>query len=280
MISLGLGLAMAAASGTATLASKKHTQPVLWACAGHFEKRLDRVEASYGIGIYRERFLATDKGAVRRAIFVFPVAYRIMRNHLRSQTATRFGESRYVDLDSHDLSADLKLAPGGHEDTSARAPASDGQLASRGKGSGADNGVAGARLTTKPYNGVPSRKGWSELHMMVLDGASVLGRDSTLVVVSRHDSAEEWGTGTSGSLFNFGRHRTVMSYVTSTEFALMERLRKLYSTPFSVFALSATGPLAAETGALQAARHWLAMYADDPTQGLQAKTPGTCGKYR
>ena len=271
---------MAAASGTATLAAKKSAQPVLWACAGHFEKRLDRVEASYGIGIYRERFLATDKGAVRRAVFVFPVAYRIMRNHLRSQTATRFGESQYVDLDSFDLSADLKLVPAGNEDTSARAPASGGQLASRGKRGAAGNGIAGARLKTKPYNGVPSRKGWSELHMMVLDGASVLGRDSTLVVLSRYDSAEEWGTGKSGSLFNFGRHRTVKSYVTSTEFALMERLRKLYSTPFSVFALSATGPLAAETETLQAARHWLAKYADDPTQDLQAKTPGTCGKYR
>lgn len=280
LISLGLVLALAAAWGATTLAFAKTPERAIWACAGHFEKRLDRVEASYGIGIYRERFLATEKGAVRRAVFVFPVAYRIMRDHLRSQTATRFGESRYAEFEAVDLSADLDLTPDRGGDNAARTPASTGQMASRSGGGAATGRAAGARITTKPYNGVPSRNGWSELHMMALDGAGILGRESTLVVLRRHDSAEEWGTGTSGSLFDFGRHRMAKSYVTSTEFALMERLRKLYGTPFAVFPLSAGRPIADETDALRDAREWLAAYTDDPTQELQAKTPGTCGRYR
>lgn len=246
----------------------------IWVCAGYFEKRIERAEASYGIRNYRERFLATKKGALRRAVFVFPVAYRIMHKHLRSQAATRFGEAQFQELPFFNLGVDVADA--------LKAPAKQAgvslqpgdQVAAR-----PDAPVTAAmRWTSKPYNGVPSRDGWSELNMMAFDGAKVVGRDSTLIVVWRYDSAQEWGTGESGSLLSFGRHRTGKTYVTSSEFALMERLRKLYKTPFTVKPLSAKGPLNAETAVLGAIRDWLGKYEEDPAQDLQAKNPGNCGR--
>jgi len=252
----------------------------IWACAGYFEKKVDRAEASYGIRNYRERFLATKKGAVRRGVFVFPVAYRIMRDHLRSQTATRFGEESFTAYDAFDLRNDVAAAPDGatnakNEPGLALQPGD--QIAALPAGAGVSfDKTAAARMTTKPYNGVPSKKGWSQLHLMVLDGAPIVGFDSTLVVVWRYDSAEEWGTGESGSLFNFGLHRSGKTFVTSSEFGLMERLKKLYSTPFTVFPLSASGSLQKDANILGEVRAWLQKYKDDPEQDLQAKRPKGC----
>jgi hypothetical protein len=213
--------------------------------------------------------MAKKDGAVRRAVFVFPVAFRIMRDHLRSQTATRFGEASFAAYPALDLSRDVAV------EASARHQPGD-QLASL-AGSGIRlESAAAVRIVTKPYNGVPSKNGWSELHMVALDGAGVVGADSTLIVLWRQDSAEQWGTGTSGSLLDFGKHRVSANFVTSSEFALMERLGKLYNTPFGLFPLSDGGPLAKDTASLQKARDWLAKYKEKPDDTLQAAHPGRC----
>jgi hypothetical protein len=251
---------------------------LMWVCAGYFEKNTDRAEASYGIRTYRERFLANKTGAVRRAVFVFPVAFRVVSDHLRSQSETRFGEAHFAEIAAFDLGTDVAAVPGAAGNAPSGMPMKPGdQLAALPGGGGAAGAVAAVRITTKPYNGVPSRKGWSELNMMVLDGRPILGDDSTMVVVWRHDTAEEWGRGRSGSLLDFGRHRTGTTYVTSTEYALMERLKKLYGTPFTVFALSPDGPLSKDSARLDAARAWLKRYKDEPANPqLQTVQPGRC----
>lgn len=260
---------LAASLVPSALSAQPKGQTPPWVCAGYFEQRLDREEASHGIRIYHERFMARKDGAVRRAVFVFPVAFRILRDHLRSQSATRFGETSFAAYPALDLRQDPAA-----EAPSLRAPGD--QLASI-----ADSGVrlesaAAVRITTKPYNGVPSKNGWSELHMVALDGAGVVGIDSTLIVLWRQDSADEWGTGGSGSLFDFGKHRVSANFVTSSEFALMERLGRLYNTPFGLFPLSDSGPLAKDTAALHSARDWLVKYKEKPGDTLQAAKPGRC----
>jgi len=262
-----------AVSSPALSAAK--ADPFLWVCGGYFEKRLDREVASHGIQIYRERFMAKKDGAIRRAVFVFPVAYRVMRDHLRSQTATRFGEAAFVEYPAFDLRGDLPASSGKSASAARNFKAGD-QIAAL-----ADTGVrlestAATHLTTKAYNGVPSKKGWSELHMLVLDGAAIVGSDSTLVVTWRDDSAESWGTGESGSLLDFGKHRLSASFVTSTEFALMERLGKLYRTPFGLFPLSDSGPLQQDAATWLNARRWLEGYRAKPEDGHQAVHPGKC----
>lgn len=247
----------------------------IWVCAGYFEQRLDQEEASHGIRVYRERFMARKDGAVRRAVFVFPVAFRIMRDHLRSQTATRFGEAAFSEHAALDLGLDVAAAPAGKAATAVKHRPGD-QLAAL-----ADPGIrlesaAAVRMTTKPYNVVPSKNGWSELHMVALDGANVVGIDSTLIVLWRQDSAEAWGTGESGSLLDFGKHRLSADFVTSSEFALMERLSKLYNTPFGLFPLSGGGPLGKDAASLRNARDWLAKYKENPEEKLQAAHPGRC----
>ncbi len=149
------------------------------------------------------------------------------------------------------------------------------QIASLAASGGSDKPAA-VEITTKPYHGVPSKNGWSQLHLLVLDGAPVLGSDSTLVVAWRADSAEEWGTGKSGSLLDFGKHRMSANFVTATEFALMERMGKLYRTPFGLFPLSASGPLQKDTAAWQSAREWLEGYRAKPSDDFQAVHPGHC----
>jgi len=250
----------------------------VWVCAGYFEKRIERAEASHGIRIYRERFLATQGGAVGRAVFVFPVAFRVMSEHLRSQSAVRFGEASFAAFEAFDLGKDLALSPEAAAMEAAGMPLKPGdQVASLPADGIRLDTAAAVRIATKPYNGVPSRKGWSELTMVALDGGRILGIDSTLIVVWRHDSAEEWGFGKSGSLFDFGRHRVGKTYVTSTEFGLMERLKKLYGTPFTVYALSPKGPLSKDAAHLDAARAWLKKYKENPAApDLQAVNPGSC----
>jgi hypothetical protein len=260
-------LASSLIPSAASAQSKEQTPP--WVCSGYFEKTLDREEASHGIRVYHERFMAKKDGAVRRAVFVFPVAFRIMRDHLRSQTATRFGEASFAAYPALDLGQDVSAAaPAKHQPGD--------QLASL-AGSGVKlESAAAVRIVTKPYTGVPSKNGWSELHRVALDGAGVVGIDSTLIVLWRQDSAEEWGTGASGSLLDFGKHRVSANFVTSSEFALMERLSKLYNTPFGLFPLSDSGPLAKDAASLQNARDWLAKYREKPDDKMQAARPGRC----
>jgi hypothetical protein len=272
-------LLMAAATATAA-PTKPQSQAPIWACAGELEKRLDREVASHGIRVYRERYLAHPSGAIRRAVFVFPVAFRIMRDHLRSQTATRFGEAAYSEHAALDLAADVggQNAAAAPADRKAAAGAYQpgDQIAALAEAGISLKSAAAVRLATKPYNGVPSKNGWSELSIVVLDGNAIVGIDSTLVVLWRSDSHEEWGTGASGRLLDFGKHRVSDTFVTSSEFALMERLSKLYNTPFGLFPLSDAGPLQKDVAAWRGARDWLERYREKPDPKLQAAVPGRC----
>ncbi len=267
---MGMALPSALSSVVSAAPATKPSETHLWVCAGYFEKRQDVRVASHGIEVYHERFMAAQDGAVRRAVFVFPVAYRILRDHLRSQSATRFGEAAYVEHPAFDLRDDAA----GRGDKSAEAYMPGEQIASL-AGNGAEKPAA-IEITTKPYHGVPSKNGWSQLHMLVLDGAPMLGSDSTLVVAWRTDSFEQWGTDKSGSLLSFGKHRVSVNFVTNTEFDLMERLGKLYRTPFGLFPLSASGPLEKDATAWQQAREWLDRYRANPSEDLQAARPGHC----
>lgn len=266
---LTLSILAAALLPAAASAQAKPQPGPIWVCAGYFEQKLDREEASHGIRVYRERFLARKDGAVRRAVFVFPVAFRIMRDHLRSQTTTRFGEASFEEIAALDLSRGMAAtAPATHRPGD--------QLASLAESGIRLESAAAVRMTTKPYNVVPSKNGWSELRIVALDGADIVGIDSTLIVLRRQDSAETWGTGESGSLLDFGKHRLSADFVTSSEFALMERLSKLYNTPFGLFPLSDGGPLSKDAASLRNAREWLTKYKEDPEAKLQAVKPGRC----
>jgi hypothetical protein len=57
----------------------------------------------------------------------------------------------------------------------------------------------------------------------------------------------------------------------------MERLKKLYATPFAVFPLSPEGPLSKDVARFEAVRGWLKRHKDNPEDaGLQAPNPGHC----
>jgi hypothetical protein len=274
--------ALLSVPAAAAAPAKAQPQAPLWACAGDLEKKLDREVASHGIRVYRERFFARPDGAVRRAVFVFPVAFRIMREHLRSQTATRFGEAAYSEHAALDLGQEVGGQEIAGQSASAGKPAAAGayqpgdQIAALAESGISLKSAAAIRLATKPYNGVPSKNGWSELSMVVLDGNAVVGIDSTLVVLWRADSHEAWGTGESGRLLDFGKHRVSDDFVTSSEFALMERLSKLYNTPFGLFPLADAGPLQKDVAAWRSARDWLERYREKPDPKLQAALPGRC----
>lgn len=266
---LTFSILVAALLPAAASAQSKSPAGPIWVCAGYFEQKLDREEASHGIRVYRERFLARKDGAVRRAVFVFPVAFRIMRDHLRSQTTTRFGEASFEEIAALDLSQGMAAtAPAMHRPGD--------QLASLAESGIRLESAAAVRMTSKPYNVVPSKNGRSELHIVALDGADIVGIDSTLIVLRRQDSAETWGTGESGSLLDFGKHRLSADFVTSSEFALMERLSKLYNTPFGLFPLSDGGTLSKDAASLRSARDWLVKYKENPEEKLQAVKPGRC----
>lgn len=250
-----------------------------WVCAGAFMKKFDRYEASITIQKYRERFLSVPSGAVRRAVFVFPAAHRVMRKHLRSVNKARFGEKAFHEFTELDVTAPLEGA----------APAKSGKPAAANSARGMVKVQAGLKnagiqftpvpathIRTNEYNKVPSKDGESVLDILAIDGSGIVGGDSTLIVMSRRDSAKSWGLGESSNPFAFGRHRSGASFVTSTEFKLMQRLSKLYNVPFGVFPLQAQGPLSQSADTWRAAKEWLTSYRDAPDTATRAKAPGRC----
>lgn len=250
-----------------------------WVCAGAFMKKFDRYEASITIRKYGERFLSVPSGAVRRAVFVFPTAHRVMRKHLRSVNKARFGEKAFKEFTELDVTAPLD----GAAPAKSSAPSADKKARSTAEVH-ADLKEAGINFTPVPathirtneYNKVPSKDGESVLDILAIDGSGIVGGDATLIVMSRRDSAKSWGLGKSSNPFAFGRHRSGASFVTSTEFKLMERLSKLYSVPFGVFPLQAKGPLSQSADTWRAAKNWLASYREAPDTAAGAKTPGRC----
>jgi len=268
-------------SGGALLpaSAAKPKGPATWVCAGAFMKKFERYEASITIRKYRERFLSVPSGAVRRAVFVFPTAHRVMRKHLRSVNKARFGEKAFHEFTELDVTAPLEGA----------APATSDRPTEGKRARGSANVQAGlsetgiqftpvpaTHIRTNEYNKVPSKDGESVLDILAIDGSGIVGGDSTLIVMSRHDSAKSWGLGESSNPFAFGRHRSGASFVTSTEFKLMQRLSKLYSVPFGVFPLQAKGPLSESTDTWRAAKEWLTSYRDAPDTAVGAKAPGRC----
>ena len=246
-----------------------------WVCAGYFEKRLDRQEASITIQKYRERFLARRDGAVDRAMFVFPAAYEVVRKHLRSVAGARFGEKAFA---AHaELDVGSAVAPSASAAVEKSAPvAARERLVTALEQDGVRLGrVAAISIKTEKYNSVPSKDGWSELDILAFDGAPVLGTASTLIVMSRRDSAKEWGL-RSANPFSFGRHATEAAFVTSTEFALMRRLAEIYDIPFAVVPLGDGRPLYREKESLISARDWLRRYSEMPDEVKAAKDPGRC----
>ncbi len=260
-------------------AAAKSNDPATWVCAGAFMKKYDRYEASITIRKYGERFLSVPSGAVRRAVFVFPTAHRVMRKHLRSVNKARFGEKAFHEFTELDVTAPLEGAAPATSDKS-----TGGKTARGSANVQADLKEAGIQFTPVPathirtneYNKVPSKDGESVLDILAIDGSGIVGGDSTLIVMSRHDSAKSWGLGESSNPFAFGRHRSGASFVTSTEFKLMQRLSKLYSVPFGVFPLQAKGPLSESTDTWRAAKEWLTSYRDAPDTAVGAKAPGRC----
>lgn len=274
-VAAGIVCGMAAGSSAAA----KPDGSAKWVCAGAFMKKFDRYEASITIQKYRERFLSVPSGAVRRAVFVFPAAHHVMRNHLRSVNKARFGEKTFNEFTELDVTAPIEGA----------APATTGKptAANMARGTAkvqADLKEAGIQFTPVPathirtneYNKVPSKDGESVLDILAIDGSGIVGGDSTLIVMSRRDSAKSWGLGKSINPFAFGRHRSGATFVTSTEFKLMQRLSKLYNVPFGVFPLKAKGPLSQSADTWRAAREWLTSYRDAPDTAIGAKAPGRC----
>ncbi len=257
----------------------KPTDAAKWVCAGAFMQKFDRFEASVTIRQYRERFLSVPSGAVRRAVFVFPTAHRVMRKHLRSVNNARFGEKTHKEFTAFDMTAPLNgAAPAKDGKPPAGAPLPDPVKVQAGStGSDIRFPLAPAtHIRTDGYNKVPSKDGESVLDILAIDGSGVIGGDSTLIVMSRRDSAKSWGLGESRNPFAFGRHRSGASFVTSTEFKLMQRLSKLYGVPFAVLPLQAKGPLSESGDAWRAAKDWLTSYRSAPDTVTGAKAPGRC----
>ena len=260
----------------------KSPATALWTCAGPFELKLDREVASVNVKQYRERFLAGKRDAVHRAMFVFPASYDVMRTHLRSISEKRFGERKLVEMTALDViglsltSMDGSRQDKAHRGTSALTPEREAKLRDAFEAAGMRPGpTAATRILTGKYNTVPSKEGWSELEILVVDGREILGHDSTLVIMTRRDSAKQWGLGKSSNPFSFGRNRVESAFVTSTEFKLMQRLGKLYRIPFEVFAFANQAPISGSVHAWRAAKDWLQAYKDD-SDTAGAKDPGRC----
>ncbi|MCG8547121.1 MAG: hypothetical protein MJE12_23235 [Alphaproteobacteria bacterium] len=279
LLAVSSGLCLCAVS---LLQAAKPPLTAHWVCAGPFERQLDREVASVNVKQYRERFLAGTRDAVHRAMFVFPASYKVMRAHLQSVSEKRFGQRELTEMTALDVFG-LSMNEGGnagndkaHRGTSALTPKRKAKVRAAFEAAGMRAGsTAATRILTNKYNTVPSKDGWSELEILVVDGKAILGEDSTLVIMTRRDSAKQWGLATSGNPFSFGRNRVQSAFVTSTEFKLMQRLGKLYRIPFEVFPIANQTPIAGSVDAWRAAKDWLQAYMDDAeTKG--AKAPGHC----
>ena len=279
LLAVSAGLCLCSVS---VLQAAKPPAAAHWVCAGPFERKLDREVASVNVKQYRERFLAGKRDAVHRAMFVFPASYEVMRTHLRSVSEKRFGERKLIErtaLDVFGLSMSAQGKAGNdkaHRGTSALSPKRKAKVRAAFEAAGMRAGpTAATRILTNKYNTVPSKDGWSELEILVVDGKEMLGHDSTLVIMTRRDSAKQWGLAKSGNPFSFGRNRVQSAFVTSTEFKLMQRLGKLYRIPFEVFPIANQTPIAGSIDAWRAAKDWLQAYKDD-TETKGAKAPGRC----
>ena len=180
----------------------KSPATALWTCAGPFERKLDREVASVNVKQYRERFLAGKRDAVHRAMFVFPASYDIMRTHLRSVSEKRFGERKLVEMTALDViglsltSMDGSRQDKAHRGTSALTPEREAKLRDAFEAAGMRPGpTAATRILTGKYNTVPSKEGWSELEILVVDGREILGHDSTLVIMTRRGQRQAMGLG-------------------------------------------------------------------------------------
>jgi len=73
------------------LAAAKPKKGASWICAAQYQHRYKAQVASVNIQTYREKFLVNGRQPVRRAMFVFPTFYKIMRQHIRSVVGKRYG---------------------------------------------------------------------------------------------------------------------------------------------------------------------------------------------
>lgn len=265
------------------LAAAKPKKGASWICAAQYQHRYKAQVASVNIQTYREKFLVNGRQPVRRAMFVFPTFYKIMRQHIRSVVGKRYGIKTIAEKETTTFD-DIYIS---------RAAASIVAVRSRGKTdlaklqSGKNNkkikeiglkseGIAETLITTGDYNTVPSKEGWSTLSIRILNGQQILGTDSTIVIVSRRDNNKEPG------MLPFTKDLITANYVTGTEFSLMERLGRLYRVPFMMTALGGDKPLYAYADAWKDAKMWLKGYwektksAGPGERAVSAKHPGRC----
>lgn len=274
LIALLAAFAIVAGSDTSAFAKRKkkrRVKPVVewqWVCAKPFERRHDFQPASINIITYREKLLMIRKRPVRRAIFVFPTLYRVMRNHIRSvvekrYTIEKFTEDKDVSFDAISMTRVSAAAATGKK---RKAQAPNDKVFRTIKEIGLKiSGLSRTRITTGEFNRVPSKSGRSTLLLEVLNGKEILDKDSTIVIVSRLDTSEEAG------FLPFSTKLVEREYVTSSEFGLMERLGKLYGVPFTMSALAGGKPLYAYTKIWKKAKDWLTSYWAKPASDEEAK---------
>jgi hypothetical protein len=265
------------------LAAAKPKKGPSWICAAQYQLRYTAQVASINVQTYREKFLVEGRQPVRRAMFVFPTFYKVMRQHIRSVVSKRYGIKTIAEKETTTFD-EIFLS---------RAAAGIVAVRSRGKKdlaklqAGKKNkklkdiglkfeGIAETLITTGDYNTVPSKEGWSTLSIRVLNGQQILGTDSTIVIVSRRDNNKEPG------MLPFTKNLITGNFVTGTEFSLMERLGRLYRVPFTMAALGGTKPLYAYPDAWKDAKAWLKGYWEKSKQAgsgeraVSAKHPGRC----
>ena len=265
------------------LAAAKPKNGAGWTCAAHYQLRYKAQVASVNIQDYREKFLVNGRQPVRRAMFVFPTFYKVMRQHIRSVVGKRYGiktiaEKKTTTFDEIYLSRAaagiVAVRSRGKKDLAKLQAAKNGKhIKEIGLKS---DGIAETLITTGDYNTVPSKEGWSTLSIRILNGQQILGLDSTIVILSRRDNNKEPG------MLPFTKDLITGNFVTGTEFSLMERLGRLYRVPFTMTALGGAKPLYAYGDAWKDAKAWLKGYwekskrAGPGERAVSAKHPGRC----
>jgi hypothetical protein len=117
--------------------------------------------------------------------------------------------------------------------------------------------VGKTEIITERYNYLSNREGWSVLNVEIYDGADVLSVPSTILLVSRMDSAKEWGFSSGHNPFSFGFDRRERRFVTSGEYEFIAGVAKEANAPMFGAPIWGQRPLFSYIPVWQEVHEWL-----------------------
>lgn len=213
---------------------------------------------------YNERILVAWDHYVARALFVMEMPYRRFKDEFREVVDQRFGvrfyreheQSDYADnwyekQKSYSDAVDFRLGKERLKRQRLRASEQLGPLGIHFRH------ARKTEIITASYNRVSNRDGRSQTSFEIYDGSLILGKPSVILMVSRHDSAKEWGIHNAHNPFSFGFKHVERDYVSSTEFNFVVGILERKREPFLMLPIPGLRPLFSYIEAWRTVHDWL-----------------------